>query len=93
MTCYAKHVFWHLVRSVGHVVHSGASGVQSIETLFFMLWWARCTAYRKHIETRYAELGLLCPVGFVGHVVFSDALSHKTSTTIFHARVGPVQNQ
>jgi hypothetical protein len=36
-TRYAEHVFVQLVRSVGHVVHSVASGPRNIEALFFML--------------------------------------------------------
>jgi hypothetical protein len=36
-THYAELVFLHLVGSVGHIVYFGASGVQNIDTLFFML--------------------------------------------------------
>jgi hypothetical protein len=37
---YTKLVFLHLVRSVGHIVCSGASEVQNVNALFFMLGWA-----------------------------------------------------
>jgi hypothetical protein len=36
---YVKLVFLHPVGSVGHVAHSGASGMQNIDVLFFMLRW------------------------------------------------------
>jgi hypothetical protein len=31
-TCYAEHVFFHLVESAGHIVYSGASGEQNIDS-------------------------------------------------------------
>jgi hypothetical protein len=34
MTCYIELVFLHPVGSVGHVVHSIASGARNINTLF-----------------------------------------------------------
>jgi hypothetical protein len=40
-THYAELVFLHLVRSAGHVVHSGVAGTQNDNTLFFMLRWTR----------------------------------------------------
>jgi hypothetical protein len=36
----AKLVFLHPLRSVGHMVLSGSSDSQNIDTLFFMLRWA-----------------------------------------------------
>jgi hypothetical protein len=36
-TRYTEHVFLHLVQSVGHIVHFGASRVRNIDALFFLL--------------------------------------------------------
>jgi hypothetical protein len=41
-THYSELMFLHLVGSVGHVVHSGASGPQKVDTLFFRLGLAKC---------------------------------------------------
>jgi hypothetical protein len=46
-TCYVEVVFWHPLRYVGHVVHSGASRVWNVEAQFFMLGRAWCGAYKK----------------------------------------------
>jgi hypothetical protein len=54
-------------------VHSGASKVQNIDGLFFILGWARCGFHKKHGGTRCAELVFLQSMGSIGHVVHSGA--------------------
>jgi hypothetical protein len=64
-------------------VHCGASGVQNVDALFFMLGWARCRFHKKHARTRYAELVFFHPVGSAGHVVHSGKSGHKMSMNYF----------
>jgi hypothetical protein len=63
----------HLVGSACHVVHSSASLVRNVDTLFFIPGWDRYGFHKKHVGTRYVELAFLHPVESVGHVVHSDA--------------------
>jgi hypothetical protein len=64
-------MFLHPMGTAGHVVHSGASGVQNIDALFFMLRWAQCGFHNEHAGTRFTKLVFLHLVGSVGHVVHS----------------------
>jgi hypothetical protein len=70
-TRYAELEFLHPGESVGHIVHFGASRLQNITALFFMLGWTWCSIHKKCVGPRYAELVFLCPVGYAGHVVHS----------------------
>jgi hypothetical protein len=70
-TRYAKLLFLHPVGSVGHVVHSGASGVRNVDALFFMLRLDRYAFDKKRVGRHYAELVFLHPVGSACHVVHS----------------------
>jgi hypothetical protein len=65
--------FLHPMGSAGHIVHSGASRAQNINTLFFLLGWDRYGFNEKHAGTYFAELVFLHPVGYAGHVVHSGA--------------------
>jgi hypothetical protein len=55
-THYAKVVFSHLVLSAGHVVYSGASKVQNVNVVCFILGWDVCGFPKKHNGSHYAEL-------------------------------------
>jgi hypothetical protein len=66
-------VLLHSVDSVGHVVHSVASGAGNVIALFFMLGWDWYGFDKKRAGTRYAELLFLHLVGSVGHIMHSGA--------------------
>jgi hypothetical protein len=72
-TRYIEHVFFHLVRTAGHVVHSRASGAQNVDALFFVFGWEWYGLHKRRVGTRYAELVFLHPVGSAGHIVHSSA--------------------
>jgi hypothetical protein len=72
-TCYAELAVLHPMRALHHLVHSGASGEQNVDTLFFMLGWDWYGFDKNRAETHCVELVFLDLVGSVGHVVHSGA--------------------
>jgi hypothetical protein len=74
---------FHLVGSTVHVVHSRASGVRNVDTLFFMVDWTLCGLHKKRIGTRYAELVFLQSVVSRGHVVHSGASGAQNVDALF----------
>jgi hypothetical protein len=66
-------VFLHPVGLAGNEVHSGASGAQNVDALFFMFGWAQSGLHRKHAGTCYAQLVFLHPIGSAGLVVHYGA--------------------
>jgi hypothetical protein len=82
--------FFHLVGCAGHVVHSGMSGPQNVNVLFFRLGRAQCDFHKKCVGRRYAKYAFLHLVGTVGHVVHSGASGHETLMHYFPCSSGTV---
>jgi hypothetical protein len=61
-THYAKLVFLYLVRSAGHLEHSGVFRARIVDALFFMPGWDRYRFDKQCAGTQYAELVFLHPV-------------------------------
>jgi hypothetical protein len=80
---HAELVFLHPVGSAGHVVHLGASEVQNVNALFFMVGWGLYGFDKKRAGTRYADLVFLHPVGSAGYIVHSGASGAQNVDTLF----------
>jgi hypothetical protein len=68
---------------VGYVVHSTASLVRNIDTLFFIPRWDRYRFQKKRTRTRYGELMFLHQMGFAGHIVRCDASKARNLNALF----------
>jgi hypothetical protein len=77
------------VQSRGLVAHSGASRVQNVNAVFFILGWALCEYHKNSAGTRYTKLVFMHPMRSGGHVVHSVASGCKTSTHYFSTFYGP----
>jgi hypothetical protein len=82
-THYAELVFLYPLGSVDHVVHSGASEVRNIDSLFFRLEWDRYGNHKNCVGTCYTEPLFLHAVGYAGHVVPFGASRERIIDTIF----------
>jgi hypothetical protein len=86
-TRYAKLVFLHPLGSVGHVVHSGASGLRNVNAQIFMLRQNRYEFHKKCVGVRNID----APFFMLGCDRYEF---HKKRTkshyTIFHAWARPV---
>jgi hypothetical protein len=75
------------VESTGHVVHSGASVVQNVDTLFFMLTYTKCSLQKKCTRRCYTELVFFHQVGSAGHGVRSGASVAQNIDALFYILV------
>jgi hypothetical protein len=82
MTCYTELVFLYPVRLAAHVVRSGESGAQIIDTICFILRRASSGPHKKCVRSRYGELVFLHAVRSVCHIVRSGASRPQNVNTL-----------
>jgi hypothetical protein len=68
-----EHVFLYPVGSTDPVMCFGASGVQNVYTLFFILWWDQYGLQKNHVGRRYVKRVFLHPMVSAGPVVHFGA--------------------
>jgi hypothetical protein len=61
-------------------MHSGVSGSQNVDPLFFMPGSARCDFHKKRTRNHYSKLVFLHPLGSAGHIVHFGASGCEMST-------------
>jgi hypothetical protein len=76
-------MFFHLVGSSGHIVHSGASGVRNVVAIFFMLVWARYDFNKKRAGAHFVEIVFLHLVRAAGHVVHYGASGARNVDVLY----------
>jgi hypothetical protein len=70
------------VGSTGHEVHSGASGLQNVIALFFMLGLDGCGLNKKHQNTLH-QTCVFASYGSAGHEVHSSAAGARNVDALF----------
>jgi hypothetical protein len=84
---YSDLMFLHPMGSVGHVEHSGASGEQNIDALFFKLGWAMCGFHKKRVGGGWFTLYRTCVFAYGiiygSHNAFQCVQGHKTTMHYF----------
>jgi hypothetical protein len=88
-TCYIRLVFFHLVGSAGHILHSTAYGARNVDALFFMIGYAQCGFYKKHAGKRYANFCFSIRWDLQVLYCTPVCLGWETSTQYFTCSGGP----